>query len=365
MELWKTPKLSLLPPEPERAQTLSEIGLQHEISSSLIPERNTRQPETVKHKNRPYKASDSGVPVIDLFNFDPQHSDQLRYELRRACKDWGSFQIMNHGVPKKLLDDMRNAGRSFFNDCSMEEKRKYSCDSNSAASEGYGSRMLVKDDSVLDWRDYFDHHTLPLSRRNPNRWPSFYRFCLDVMVEYSDHMKVLALKLLSMISEGLNLPSSFIEDTVGEIYQNITISYYPPCPQPDLTLGLQSHSDMGAITLLIQDDVEGLHVLKDGEWVTVQSIPDAIVVILADQTEIITNGHYRSSQHRAVTNAHQARLSVATFHDPAKSRKILPAAYLTNENCPARYREVVYGDYVSSWYTKGPEGKRNIDALLL
>ncbi|RYR03276.1 hypothetical protein Ahy_B06g082127 isoform B [Arachis hypogaea] len=26
---------------------------------------------------------------------------------------------------------------------------------------------------------------------------------------------------------------------------------------------------------------------------------------------------------------------------------------------------LVYGDYLKSWYTKGPKGKRNIDALLL
>ncbi|CAK9140156.1 unnamed protein product [Ilex paraguariensis] len=74
---------------------------------------------------------------------------------------------------------------------------------------------------------------------------------------------------------------------------------------------------------------------------------------------IITNGKYRSAQHRAITNSSRARLSVATFHDPAKTAKISPALE------PPRYREVVYGDYVLSWYTKGPEGKRNIDALLI
>ena len=103
-------------------------------------------------------------------------------------------------------------------------------------------------------------------------------------------MKILAQKLLALISESLGLRASCIEDAVGEFYQNITISYYPPCPEPDLTLGLQSHSDMGAITLLIQDDVGGLQVLKGGnKWVTVQPLSDAILVLLADQTEVNRN----------------------------------------------------------------------------
>lgn len=106
------------------------------------------------------------------------------------------------------------------------------------------------------------------------------------MAEYSDCMRALAQKLLCLISESLGLPLSCIEDALGEFYQNITVSYYPPCPQPELTLGLQSHSDMGGITLLIQDDVGGLQVLKDGEWVTVHPVSDAIIVILADQTEV-------------------------------------------------------------------------------
>lgn len=105
-------------------------------------------------------------------------------------------------------------------------------------------------------------------------------------MKYSDSMKVLAQRLLCIISESLNLPPSYLQEAVGEAYQNITISYYSPCPQPDLALGLQSHSDFGAITLLIQDDVGGLEVLKDGMWIPVHPVPDAILVILSDQTEV-------------------------------------------------------------------------------
>jgi len=80
---------------------------------------------------------------------------------------------------------------------------------------------------------------------------------------------------------------------------------------------------------------------------------------------IITNGRYKSSVHRAVVNAERACLSVATFYDPSKSRKICTAPQLVSKDEPQKYRDVIYGDYVSSWYSKGPEGKRSIDALLI
>lgn len=81
--------------------------------------------------------------------------------------------------------------------------------------------------------------------------------------------------------------------------------------------------------------------------------------------QVITNGEYISAIHRAITNANRARLSVAAFHDPAKTVKISPASELVSESSPCHYQDIFYGDYVSSWYTKGPEGKRNLDALLL
>ncbi|GMH06711.1 hypothetical protein Nepgr_008551 [Nepenthes gracilis] len=351
---------------PVRVQSLAQNRI------STVPPQYIQPPDNRPKSSSTAAASTSShsrtIPLIDLLHFDHFHSQSIRREIGRACREWGAFHVINHGVPIRLLKDMRSVGLSFFNDCDIPEKLKYSCDPNFAASEGYGTRMLVNqsDDTVLDWRDYFDHHTFPLSRRNPLRWPHYPPNYRQVIEEYSDHMKVLAEELLDLISESLGAKSSCIKEAVGEIYQNITVSYYPPCPQPELTLGLQDHSDMGAITLLIQDDTGGLQVYKDGEWVTVQPLSDAIVVILADQTEIITNGAYRSAQHRAITNANKARLSVATFHDPAKTRKISPALELIGgESSLPQYGEVVYGDYVTSWYTKGPEGKRNIDALLL
>ncbi|KZV49046.1 leucoanthocyanidin dioxygenase-like [Dorcoceras hygrometricum] len=323
----------------------------------VVPPQYIQPPDTRPSQNLEKRIDQHlpAAPVIDLSDVNSVHE-----ELGKSCREWGAFQVINHEVPLELLDGMMRVGRYFFEDCTVEQKLGYACDSNSPASEGYGSRMLVSsNDTVLDWRDYFDHHTLPLSRRNALKWPHFSSDYRNTVSDFSEQMSILAQKLLRFIAESLGLPSASIKDGIGEFYQNITVSYYPPCPQPELTLGLQSHSDIGAITLIIQDDVGGLEILKNGEWIPMNPLPHAIIVILADQTEIITNGEYKSAVHRAITNAKKARLSVSSFHDPAKTKIIQPALG------PPKYQKVVYGDYYSSWYTKGPEGKRNIDTLRL
>ncbi|KAI4307745.1 hypothetical protein L6164_030898 [Bauhinia variegata] len=287
-----------------RIQALAQSGLTQVPAQYIQPPENrpvynSPPTKTTSSSSDDHSFSDTyaDIPVIDLFGFDPNHIGPVRRSIGRACREWGAFHVRNHGVPVTLLDDIRRVGLTFFNDCPIPEKLQYACDSSSAATEGYGSRMLVSSEQqqndtvqVLDWRDYFDHHTLPLSRRNPSRWPQFPSDYREVVTKYSNEMNVLAQKLLALISESLGLRSSCIEEAVGDFYQNITISYYPPCPQPELTLGLQAHSDMGAITLLIQDDVGVLQVLKDGDkWITVHPLSDAILVLLADQTEVTIN----------------------------------------------------------------------------
>jgi isopenicillin N synthase-like dioxygenase len=101
-------------------------------------------------------------------------------------------------------------------------------------------------------------------------------------------VRALVLRLLAAISEALGLDPDYLNICFGKHNQGMTINYYPPCPNPDLTLGLQGHSDASAITVLMQGNENGLQVLKNGKWVAVNPIANAFVINLGDQLQVIS-----------------------------------------------------------------------------
>lgn len=94
------------------------------------------------------------------------------------------------------------------------------------------------------------------------------------------------MRLLEAISESLGLEREYIDKVLSEHGQHMAINYYPPCPQPKLTYGLPSHTDPNVITVLLQGDVPGLQVLKDGKWVAVNPVPYTFIVNIGDQIQV-------------------------------------------------------------------------------
>ena len=98
-----------------------------------------------------------GIPVIDLSPLinqtvsDPTSIEGLVKEIGSACKEWGFFQVTNHGVPLSLRQGIEEASRAFFAQ-SLEEKRKFSRDEINPT--GYYDTEHTK--NVRDWKEVFD-----------------------------------------------------------------------------------------------------------------------------------------------------------------------------------------------------------------
>lgn len=106
--------------------------------------------------------------------------------------------------------------------------------------------------------------------------------------EYTKYMVPLVDQLLEYLSLGLRLDANVLKEASGgdNLRFLLKINYYPPCPCPDLALGVPAHTDMSAITLLIPNEVQGLQVFKDDHWINARYIPNAIIVHIGDQIEV-------------------------------------------------------------------------------
>lgn len=114
-------------------------------------------------------------------------------------------------------------------------------------------------------------------------------YCRDILLEYTKKLEMLNEVVLKALAKSLNLKENCFLNQYGENATMIArYNCYPPCPRPDLILGVKPHADGSAITFLLQDkEVEGLQVLKDNQWFRVPIIPNALLINVGDQVEVI------------------------------------------------------------------------------
>ncbi|KAJ4807875.1 2-oxoglutarate (2OG) and Fe(II)-dependent oxygenase superfamily protein [Rhynchospora pubera] len=286
------------------------------------------------------------LPVIDLRGGPHCHvpdRDKLIREVLRAGKEFGFFQVINHGVSEQLMKDIMGLTEEFFN-MPKEDKAAFYSEDSSKTNRLFSSTIYGKDGPRY-WRDCLKLACYPVPE-TINEWPNKPTKFRDILAKFIVEAREVSMMLLSLICEGLGLKEGYFEGDVSSGQVLINANYYPPCPKPDLTLGLPPHCDRNLITLLLQGDVSGLQIMHQGRWVGAAPIPNAFVVNFGHQLEIITNGILKSVEHRAVTNSGAARMSMAVFIMPTMESFISPAKELTNEENPPLYKSFLFKDFL-------------------
>nr|GEW41967.1 codeine O-demethylase-like [Tanacetum cinerariifolium] len=173
------------------------------------------------------------IPIIDMNDLimGGLNTDLHLKSLRSVCHEWGIFQLVNHGVEQSLVEKVKNEVIEFFR-LPIEEKL----------------------------RDTLENYLLELQK--------------------------LGRTLFGLIGQAVDIDKEEMLEIFEDGMQSVRMTYYPPCPQPDLVVGLTPHSDATGITILLQvNNVEGLQVKKDGVWIPVNFLPDTFVVNVGDILE--------------------------------------------------------------------------------
>ncbi|MFQ6650646.1 hypothetical protein Gotur_022052 [Gossypium turneri] len=330
---------------------------------STVPEAYVQPPEERIDKENAIKYD---LPPIDLSKLDghgPDH-DEVANQIVRAAETLGFFQVVNHGVPLHLLESLKVSAHEFF---SLPPQRKavYLADVSPSPLVKYGTSFIPEKEKALGWKDYIlmqytnDDEAL-------QHWPQEIK---EMLLEYLRSSICMVKKLLqvSLGNLGVKPDDSMIDVLIGK--KMLSMIFYPICPNPDLTLGVGRHSDIGTFTVLLQDEVGGFYVKmeqdtgygKKGDWIHIPPTPNALVINVGDMLQILSNGKYKSAEHIVCTSSTNSRVSIPIFIMPRETTKIAPLPQVVEKDGIAVYREFVYVDYINRVFANALDGKKPLD----
>ncbi|VAI71070.1 unnamed protein product [Triticum turgidum subsp. durum] len=222
------------------------------------------------------------VPKIDLGLLSASNDPEEAAKLLSALKTWGFFQISNHGMEASMMDSVMTASREFFH-LPLEEKKKCSnlIDGKHFQVEGYGNDQVRTQDQRLDWSDRLHLRVEPEGGRNLAHWPTHPKSFRDNLHEYALKCKRIKSDILRAMAKILKLDEDCLVNQFNSNAPTFArFNHFPPCPRPDLVLGIKPHADFPALTVLLMDkDVAGLQYLRDGTWYNVPAACDHTLLI--------------------------------------------------------------------------------------
>ncbi|KAG2278255.1 hypothetical protein Bca52824_060810 [Brassica carinata] len=267
---------------------------------------------------RDQTVSSPTIPIVDLSNLD---KELVARAVVKASHEWGGFQVVNHEIPKELIQSLKKVGTHFFELSSEAEKEAVATPANSKDIQGYVTN------SQQDIED-------------------------KVNEEYARQVKKLAEKILGWLSEGLGLDREalFNQGFGGgeKAVYTMKINYYPPCrPQANLVLGMQPHTDIHGLTLLVPNEIPGLQVFNDNQWFDVEYNPSVINILIGDPIWRMSNGKYKNVLHRTTLNTEKTRMSWVVLLKPPYDMVIEPLKKHTGDGDEApKFEPITYGEHV-------------------
>ena len=303
--------------------------------------------------------SSLALPTIDL----ERDVDEILPTLERALCDIGFVLVKGHGVPPKLVRDLRLHLVEYF-DRPMSDKLVESITRDNY--RGYIPLGFFSPNTEGVTPDQYEGYKLhaevaaedPLCAAcdlyGPNRWPGEPSGLRETTKAFWQACETTGQRLLGLIAQIMRVDVVEFLAHFDQPLTNMTLLHYPT-GDPSDGFGIHPHKDTDALTLMFPDPVGGLWLRPRDqlEWLEVEAPNDTMVVNIGDLLELWSGGYFVSTPHKVVNTSGKGRYSFPFFIVPRHDVVVAPLI-----NCqPGFERAPVPVGQVSRevWRTNWPE----------
>lgn len=307
------------------------------------------------------------IPVLDLEPYlagAPGAPAATAKQLKDALEGVGFFLIVNHGVPRALIERTFAQARRFHAQ-PYETKMALRMNEHNNGYMAMGRYAVwtseVNANDKPDLNEAFfvkrertaDDPLLRSGRRfvGPNVWPDDLPGFRETILAYTAAVDALGRRLLPICALALDLAPDYFDTAFAESQFSFRLSHYPPVKAEPNQFGIAPHTDANFLTFLAQTEVPGLQLrLPSGTWLDVPYVPDSYAVNAGDMMHRWTNGRFKSTPHRAVPPVGRDRYAIPFFLGPHIDTVIACLPTCQSPDDPPRFPPITYEDYLGWWY---------------
>ncbi|PWN48813.1 Clavaminate synthase-like protein [Violaceomyces palustris] len=301
------------------------------------------------------------LPIVDISPYLDSESTQEEREvcsksLDSACRRYGFFYVVGHGLPQEYLDSLLRLGHKFFElpDESKDAIRIFKSQDKVRGYQRIGENVTYGKRDLQEALDIYPEPEFPSEEplNGSQLWPSEQDLpgFKSTMLEYSEKMKVVGKAFMRAMADALGHEEVF-DELQADPYWVLRVIGYPPMKDKKSAedgISCGAHTDYGCLTFLLADDTPGsLQVeAKDGSWIPVDPIPGGFIVNIGDIIDSLTVHTYKSTFHRVIHKGSRYRVSIPFFFEPSQHMTIRPLkGFVTPEN-EDKVKEFKYFDHL-------------------
>jgi isopenicillin N synthase-like dioxygenase len=287
------------------------------------------------------------IPTINISsllksNFNSLSARNTIKKIEKACIDIGFFQVVEHGIDIKEINNICKIGNKFFNS-SIENKNKLSPKKwnkkNKNTYRGYfpnsvnGKEGLDLGDLKIKPHDLKKYKSQYIEYLNLNK--SFNKSSIKYLSNYFNKIfslsEILFKSIIKLYKKDENISNQAFSRF--KTLSTLRFNYYPNQTKPveiskqdGIALGCETHVDSGVFTVLYQDKKGGLQVQnrKNKKWYDIPFNKNALIVNTGLALEYLSKGKFKATNHRVLWNKSK-RMSVPFFFEPSYDFKMHPS----------------------------------------